>query len=120
MANTDCYIVDICDFGCLKPHLCRFLVRNRRVKHGQKVLIYSASAKNLSLIACGLGLRVKEWMRDDKCVFLLWLGVMFSLVKSNVLAIKSVADRRLVPMVCAWQIVRISFGKPFVFVSFLS
>ena len=32
----------------------------------------------------------------------------------------SVADRRLASMVCAWQIVQISFGKPFVFVSFLS
>ena len=59
-------------------------------------------------------------MRDGKCVFLLWLGVMFSLVKSDVLVTNSVADRRLVPMVCAWQIVQISFGKPFVFVSFLS
>lgn len=78
MANTDCYIVDICDFRCLKPHLCRFLVRNRRVKHGQKVLIYSASEKNQGLIACGFGRRVKECMRDDKCVFLPWSGVRFS------------------------------------------
>ena len=84
------------------------------------MLIYSASEKNQGLIACSFGRIVKEWMRDGKCVFLLWLGVMFSLVKSNVLAIKSVADRRLAPMVCAWQIVQISFGKPFVFVSFLS
>ena len=84
------------------------------------MLIYSASEKNHGLIVYGLGLRVKEWMRDGRCVFLLWLGVMFSLVKSNVLAIKSVADRRLASMVCAWQIVQISFGKPFVFVSFLS
>lgn len=68
MANTDCYIVDIYDFRCLKPHLCRFLVRNRRVKHGRKMLIYSASEKNQGLIACGLGLRVKEWMRDGRCV----------------------------------------------------
>ena len=58
MANTDCYIVDIYDFRRLKPHLCRFLVRNRRVKHGQKVLIYSVSEKNQGLIACGFGLRV--------------------------------------------------------------
>lgn len=84
------------------------------------MLIYSASAKNLSLIACGFGRIVKEWMCDGKCVFLLWLGVMFSLVKSNVLAIKSVADRWLAPMTRAWQIVQISFGQPFVFVSFLS
>lgn len=41
MANTDCYIVDIYDFRCLKPHLCRFLVRNRQVRRRQKVLIYS-------------------------------------------------------------------------------
>ena len=41
MANTDCYILDIYDFIYLKSHLCRFLVRNRRVKHRQKVLIYS-------------------------------------------------------------------------------
>ena len=59
MVNTDCYIVDIYDFRCLKPHLCRFLVRNRRVKRRQKVLIYSASEKNHGLIACGFGLRVK-------------------------------------------------------------
>lgn len=41
MVNTDCYIVDIYDFMCLKSHLCRFLVRNRQVRHRQKVLIYS-------------------------------------------------------------------------------
>lgn len=41
MTNTDCYIVDIYDFRSPKFHLCRFLVRNRRVKHRQKVLIYS-------------------------------------------------------------------------------
>ncbi len=41
MANTDCYIVDIYDFRYLKPHLCRFLVRNRQVRRRQKVLIYS-------------------------------------------------------------------------------
>ena len=58
MANTDCYILDIYDFRSQKSHLCRFLVRNRRVKHGQKVLIYSASEKNKGLIACGFGLRV--------------------------------------------------------------
>lgn len=80
MANTDCYVVDIYDFRCLKPHLCRFLVRNRRVKHGQKVLTYSVSEKNQGLIACGFGRRVKEWMCDGKCVFLLWLGVRFSLL----------------------------------------
>lgn len=52
---------------------------------------------------------------------------VFAMVESDVfvgvkqcVAIKSVADRRLAPMVCAWQIVQISFGKPFVFVSFLS
>lgn len=80
MANTDCYIVDIYDFRSQKSHLCRFLVRNRWVKHGRKMLIYSASEKNYGLIACGFGLRVKEWMRDGKCVFLLWSRVMFSLV----------------------------------------
>lgn len=78
MANTDCYIVDIYDFRSQKSHLCRFLVRNRRVKHGRKMLIYSASEKNHGLIACGFGLRVKGWMRDDKCVFLPWSGVRFS------------------------------------------
>lgn len=41
MANTDCYIVDIYDFRSQKSHLCRFLVRNRRVRRRQKMLIYS-------------------------------------------------------------------------------
>lgn len=41
MANTDCYIVDIYDFRSPKFHLCCFLVRNRRVRRRQKVLIYS-------------------------------------------------------------------------------
>ena len=79
MANTDCYIVDIYDFRSPKSHLCRFLVRNRRVRRRQKVLIYSASEKNQGLIACSFGRIVKEWMRDGKCVFLLWSRVMFSL-----------------------------------------
>ena len=60
MANTDCYIPDIYDFKRLKSHLCRFLVRNRLVKHGRKMLIYSASEKNHGLIACGFGRIVKE------------------------------------------------------------
>lgn len=55
-------------------------------------------------------------MRDGKCVFLLWLGVMFSLAKSNMLAIKSVADRRLASMVCAWYVLgklcRFRSGNP--------
>lgn len=52
---------------------------------------------------------------------------VFAMVESDVfvgvkqcVSNKELADRWLAPMTSAWQIVQISFGKPFVFVSFLS